>query len=570
MIAITYKALYRVYRPQSFGDLVGQEAVTRTLRNAIKEKRISHAYLFNGPRGTGKTTAAKIFAKAVNCLNPQDGDPCNECRACISVQQEETMDIIEIDAASNRGIDEIRDLRDKVNLGTSSLTYKVYIIDEVHMLTQEAFNALLKTLEEPPSHVIFIFATTEPHKLPLTIISRCQRFDFHHISLQGLMHLLRSVSDRQGIQVADDTLMHIARFSEGGGRDALSVLDQAYSFAGDAVTMDDIHLITGTLSNDMLQSLIRLLQARDRAKVIALIDETLSSGKDPEQVVRGMIQYARDLLVYQNAPLLEEMQARIALEPEFQQLSEEVEADALFATMEHLSKVQNDMKYSPHPRILLEVVLIQLMENVFDRTAQPPSLRTSSPGVPPDVQDVIAKLEERIAALENSIKRGIAAPSEPASKAPEEERKRTSSANDLPLAKLKAIYEQGNDKYLQRISEIWASVLEGVRIADVRASAWLKQGKPVVATEHVILLAFNSLIHRENTEQPDNKKIIEDTLYDRTNIRFEIVTMMHDQWTDFIKRQGARKKDDGNETSLEPLVAEALQLVGEELVEIKK
>lgn len=570
-MTMTYKALYRVYRPQCFGDVVGQEAVTRTLRNAIKERRISHAYLFNGPRGTGKTSAAKIFAKAVNCLNPQDGEPCNECTACVGVQSGEILDIIEIDAASNRGVDEIRDIRDKVHLSPNSLTYKVYIIDEVHMLTTEAFNALLKTLEEPPGHVIFILATTEPHKLPLTIISRCQRFDFHKISPSSLFRLLRNVCDQQGIRISDETLSLIARYSEGGGRDALSVLDQAYSFSGDEITSDDIYLITGTLSSDFLRRMLIAIMENERAEVMSVLDGVLSAGKDPEQVLRNIIHYLRDLLIYQNAPQLEEMQARVALEPEFIQLSESVKSDQLFGAIEHLSKVQADMKYSAHPRIMLEVALIQLLERVFiaDTFAQA-AVVPQAKSVDQGMVEHIRTLEKRIADLEKGISAASAA--ENSSRAPvqQEERKRVPTSSDLPLTRLKSIYQQANDKYLERILQLWSSILDGVRLLDVRAAAWLKQGKPVIVSEQQVLLAFNSAIHRESTELPANKKVIEDTLYDRTNIRFEIVTVMLEQWTDFVEKHKDMKSVNQQEPELEPIIAEAIQLVGEELIQIKK
>ncbi len=568
MVTITYKALYRVYRPQCFGDVVGQEAVTHTLRNAIKEKRISHAYLFNGPRGTGKTSAAKIFAKAVNCLDPQDGEPCNQCSSCQGVQSGEILDIIEIDAASNRGVDEIRDIREKVHLSPNSLTYKVYIIDEVHMLTTEAFNALLKTLEEPPGHVIFILATTEPHKLPLTIISRCQRFDFHKISLSSLIRLLRNVCDQQGIHIADETLALIARYSEGGGRDALSVLDQAYSFSGNEITSDDIHLITGTLSSDFLRQILVALMENEKAEAIVLLNEVLASGKDPEQMLRNFIYYLRDLLIYQNAPQLEEMQGRATLEPEFKQLSENVQSGQLFGAIEHLSKVQTEMKYSAHPRIMLEVGLIQLMEHVFATANTSVASRAGS--VDQGLVEHIRSLEKRITELEKGMTMSAVAERESRSTEQQEERKRVPTASDLPLSRLKSIYQQANEKYLERILQLWPSILDGVRLLDVRAAAWLKQGKPVICTEQQVLLAFNSAIHRESTEIPANKKVIEGTLYDRTNIRFEIVTVMLEQWTDFVEKHKDMKSEQQTEPELEPIIAEAIQLVGEELIQIKK
>lgn len=567
VIAITYKALYRVYRPQTFAEVIGQEAVTRTLRQAIKEQRISHAYLFNGPRGTGKTSSAKIFAKAVNCLDPVDGEPCNKCSACQSVLNGEALDIMEIDAASNRGVDEIRDIRDKVHLSPNSLRYKVYIIDEVHMLTTEAFNALLKTLEEPPSHVIFILATTEPHKLPLTIISRCQRFDFQKIPQNSLIELMRNVCDQQGITITDEALTLIARYAEGGGRDALSVLDQAYSYSGEHITADAIHLITGTLSNDFLHELMTHIKEHRHKDVIALCHRIFQAGKDPEQVLRSVIQYMRDLLVYQNAPDLDEMQEMAKNAPQFVQLSKEIPGEWLFQWIEHLNRTYNELKYSAHPRILFEVSMIQLME-VKGLQRQQTQGTAMNVDEWQKLQDRIRMLEKRILDLEKGNVQPVTAPNanEQLGKS---EQKRISTSSDLSFTKLKSMYERKKENHLKRMVELWPQVLEGVRIQDVRTAAWLRQGKPVLATESEVLLAFNSAIHRESTEQANNKKIIESTLFDLTGIRFEIVTIMLSQWEEFQKNdlpQPTEHKEEG----VDPLIAQAIQLVGEELVKIKK
>ena len=241
---MTYQALYRVWRPQAFSDVSGQEMITQTLRNAIRQQKSSHAYLFTGPRGTGKTSVAKIFAKAINCPNSSDGEPCNDCAICEQITNGSLGDVIEIDAASNNGVEEIRDIRDKANYAPTQADYKVYIIDEVHMLSMGAFNALLKTLEEPPRNVVFVLATTEPHKIPLTIISRTQRFDFRRISQEAIMDRMEYILDEMGVDHEEDALLLIAKAAEGGMRDALSILDQALSFSEGRIKIDDIQPIT--------------------------------------------------------------------------------------------------------------------------------------------------------------------------------------------------------------------------------------------------------------------------------------------------------------------------------------
>lgn len=301
-MANNYYALYRKYRPENLDDVVGQNVIVQTLKNAIKNNHISHAYLFTGPRGTGKTSIAKILAKTINCSDLQGVMPCNNCVSCTQINQRQNIDIIEIDAASNNGVDEIREIRNKVNLVPSISKYKVYIIDEVHMLTTGAFNALLKTLEEPPSHIIFILATTEPHKIPNTILSRCQRFDFKRISIDDIFSRLKYICSNENINVTDDALKQIAISSDGGMRDAIGTLDQVISYAENDITIEDVHEINGTLSNEELSNFIDLLLNKDLNSLLENIDNYYNNGKNIVKICEEIVIFLKNILLSKTAP----------------------------------------------------------------------------------------------------------------------------------------------------------------------------------------------------------------------------------------------------------------------------
>lgn len=354
-----YQTLYRKYRPNSFDEVVGQDIIIKTLKNEIKYNQLNHAYLFTGPRGTGKTSIAKILAKTINCNDIHDGVACNKCVNCTQIKNHQSTDIIEIDAASNNGVDEIRELKSKVNLVPSSGKYKVYIIDEVHMLTIGAFNALLKTLEEPPAHIIFILATTDPHKIPTTILSRCQRFDFKRISINSLMHRLNIIINNEKIKIDDEAVAEIARLSDGGMRDALSMLDQVISYSIDKITVEDVHEINGTLSQVQLKSIIEYLIAKNLSSELELIDQLNDNGKNLVKLTEEIIQFLRNLLLCQTAPKYFEQQNYN--KEMYQKISREIKYDALLEMIKEFNLTLSEMKYANNPKLLLEILLIRLM-----------------------------------------------------------------------------------------------------------------------------------------------------------------------------------------------------------------
>ena len=359
---MSYTALYRKFRPQEFEDVKGQEHIVTTLKNQIKADRIGHAYLFCGTRGTGKTTVAKIFAKAVNCEHPVDGSPCGKCPACQGIAAGTSMNVIEIDAASNNGVDNIRQIREEVSYRPTEGKYKVYIIDEVHMLSAGAFNALLKTLEEPPAYVIFILATTEAHKIPITILSRCQRYDFHRISIDTITDRLAELMRTEQVDVEERALRYVAKAGDGSMRDALSLLDQCIAFhLGEKLTYENVLEVLGAVDTEVFSALLRQVLAKDVTGAILTVDQLVDQGRELGQMVNDFTWYMRNLLLIQSADDMEDVldmsaEHLAALKEEAQM----VEPETLIRYIRIFSELSSQIRYAAQKRILLEIAIIKL------------------------------------------------------------------------------------------------------------------------------------------------------------------------------------------------------------------
>jgi DNA polymerase-3 subunit gamma/tau len=588
---MSHIALYRAWRPQTFQDMVGQQHIIRTLQNAIKENRVSHAYLFNGPRGTGKTSAAKIMAKAVNCEHGPTVEPCNECAACVGITAGHIMDVIEIDAASNRGIDEIRDIRDKVRYAPSEVRFKVYIIDEVHMLTAEAFNALLKTLEEPPEHVIFILATTEPHKLPATIISRCQRFDFRQVSLEEQSQRLLEICREEGIEAAEDAIAYIARLSEGGMRDAISLLEQVAAFGDGNITLDSAVDVTGGMAADHFYQLAEAIRDRNVAAVMPLVEHLMQAGKSADKCLENLIYYFRDLLVLKLAPQSGATTERVVDPERFRSMAEAYAPERLFAMIDTLNRYQAELKHASQPQTLFEVALMKLC-TLNEQQGSGAVAGEKSAGA--DSSELL-KLKEQVSLLERKLeqamKNGVAAAGSDGGAAKQASSSvRNSSGRSgfgggaggvaRSSVKLDKYLEAASYPEFNQLRMKWNDVLQGVKEAKITVHAWLKDGEPVSAADGSVLIAFKNTMHRETTERPANREIIEKVMGDVLPERMRFVTVMMKDWqtatagapeqkSETLQLEHESTGSDSAPPGRPEWVEEAVKLFGEELVVVK-
>ena len=568
---MAYQALYRKWRPQKFEDMVGQTAVTKTLKNAIIHHKTSHAYLFTGPRGTGKTSAAKIFAKAINCLNPQDGEPCNDCLLCKGITEGTIGDVIEIDAASNNGVEEIRDIRDKARYAPTQATYKVYIIDEVHMLSTGAFNALLKTLEEPPKNVIFILATTEPHKIPATIISRTQRFDFRRITNDEIIQRLRYILEQEEIAYEEEALSVIARCANGGMRDALSLLDQVISFSDDKVSFEQAIQVSGSLTDDLMIEFVRLLTQQQAQAALLQLQDLLLLGKEASRLIEEWLEFSRDLLVAkQTGDMIGRSEAFVAF-------AKEVEEAFLYRFMDALNQTQQEMRFTTKPTISLEVFTIKMAQPLVAIAGQEA----------PANQEYVSHLEQQLQSLQQQMSQllqgqGVAVPKK-ATSTPQAK----SSTYKPNIGEVYKVLDAATRKDLIFIRELWGDLLQ---MLSTTQRALLKASEPVAASPNGFVLKFDYEILCQRAQE--SLELHEDIArHCQTLAQYpgNFVSVTGEQWAqirqDYLRDKKEKQEAEGvthatemeeqptdeeEKNEVEQLVQNTIDLFGEEIVHISE
>ena len=553
-----YQALYRKYRSQTFGQLVGQEVIATTLRQAVEQGKISHAYLFSGPRGTGKTSVAKIFAKAMNCPNQKGGEPCNDCYICEAITNGSLEDVIEIDAASNNGVDEIRDIRDKSTYAPSLAPHKVYIIDEVHMLSTGAFNALLKTLEEPTENVVFILATTELHKIPATILSRVQRFEFKSIKTPAIQNHLKAVLDKEGIDYEEEAVAIIARRAEGGMRDALSILDQALSLtAGAQLTTATAEEITGSISQEALDLYVAALSAQDATAALDQLNLIFDNGKNMARFVTDLLQYLRDLLIVQtggeNLHVSERFNQNLA-----------IPQATLFAWIDLATRSLADIKNSLQPKIYTEMMTIRLAEY----KGEGPS--ASQVALPADFSAQVDQLKREVESLKNQLAQ--VASGAPAAKTSPARPQKSSKGYRVDRNKLQAILQEAVENpdlarnNLIRLQNAWGEIIESLAGAD---RALLVGSQPVAANERHAILAFESAFNAEQTMKRDNlNTMFGNILSNAAGFSPEILAISMEEWTqvraEFSKKARGHKEE--AEVAEESVIPEGFDFLSDKII----
>lgn len=544
---MSYQALYRVWRPQRFDELVGQQLITTTLKNAIITKQISHAYLFAGPRGTGKTSAAKIFAKAVNCHHQQDGEPCNKCEICKAITAGRLNDVIEIDAASNNSVEEIRDIRDKVKYAPTQADYKVYIIDEVHMLSTGAFNALLKTLEEPPANVIFILATTEPHKIPLTIISRVQRFDFRRISPQDAFERMKYILDQKKVTYEEKALWVIANAAEGGMRDALSILDQVLSFSDNHVKLDDALLVTGSVAKKQLTDYFSEVATGNSGAALNSLADLLAAGKDGHRLIEDLITLIRDLLLYHESPELLKVEQTGLTDEQLATMVKEVTTDQLYVMIDILNDTEQEMRFTTHPNVYLEVMTVKLSQ-VHD--GQPIAQQTPATNV--DDKEV-SRLKQEVGQLQQEIDQlknhqPVVQQQSPAAKPKRLIHHQNSKGRQFNIHQIYPILEKASRQNLNKVTDMWPDMMSMLQPIDQGLVGFTK---PVAACDDGVVLSFEKAFLLERANDSSLADSISQCFSKLTGTNFMVTFVPKDKWSqirqDFLVSHGYIKGQEASQ-----------------------
>jgi DNA polymerase-3 subunit gamma/tau len=565
------QALYRRWRSQTFSQIIGQDHVTHTLLNALRAGRIAHAYLFSGPRGTGKTTTARVLAKAVNCLDPQNGEPCNRCVICRSLNEGRSLDLIEIDAASNRGIDEIRDLRDKIAFSPSECRYKVYVVDEVHMLTNEAFNALLKTLEEPPPHAIFVLATTEPHKIPATVLSRCQRFDFRRVSLPNLKKKLELICSQEEIHIEPSALDAIARHAAGSFRDAESLLDQLVSYGLQEIALEDVRRVLGSAPEQIVSGIVQASATGDASTGLSLVTEALDSGVEPRQLTREVLEYLRGLLLVKNggASLCSESPETLR---EMAALAQGIPLLHLLRIVRLFNEAANNLKTGTHLQLPLELAVVEasLMVNQPSPSGgeprngfQPQPVVEERP-VPSDARKTVA------AAGESSAVNKASGPGQRAEHPTSELTDDGDSVEMLaPEVAVRSSEEissgQGAEITLTWLQDNWGELLQAIRPHDRMVEALLKSCEPVSIQDGVVMLGFYHSFHRDKVNEDHHRATVEERLRELSGQPLRVRCSLIGG--DRAQKEQQREASHREELIKNPVVQDAINNLGARVVD---